>query len=193
MIQYTTSYLGREVLIRDLEERDVDRLAAYWHENSPALLQSLGVDLSKLKRPEDTRQRFLSSIHKTGAARERVCFVVESRNSLIAYTNLNIRSMEEAYGHFHVLQPSLWARAVSYVLFPTAVQIFFEVLPLRRVMFQTSPENRNINRMLRNFGLEPLRVHLDAPDGMARRGEFNVYTITREAGLNLSRVPMRRA
>ncbi len=188
MIHYQVQFRGKAVCIRDTEERDVDSIVAYWHQSAPSFLRSLGVDLSKLKSPVETRERFLNSLPDAGPSRPRATLVVAADGELISYANLNIRSSDEAYGHFHILNGGFSARGLAYLLFPAAIQIFFDVLPLRRVLFQTSPENFNINRMLESFGLKPQRVHIDVPDGMARPGAFNFYEIWRDDAKGLIRI-----
>lgn len=192
MLRRTAIFRNRPVCIRDIEDRDVGALVAYWHQSPHCFLSSLGVDLSKLRTPEETRVRFLASVARGDLPRDRVTFVVESERELIAYTNLNIRSGDEAYAHFHVLRDSLWTRAASYVLFPSAINVFFEATQLNKILFQTSPENRNINRMLESFGVRCRRMHLEAPDGMARPGEFNVYEIARDEAMSLARIAARK-
>jgi RimJ/RimL family protein N-acetyltransferase len=192
MVKCEKQFLGKRVVIRDIEERDVDALVAYWHQSSPDFLRSLGVELSKLKAPEETRRRFLASLPHNGASRERVTVIVESAGALVAYSNLNIRSTDEAYAHFHILKKGLWAKGVAYFLFPDAIEIFFADTPVPCISFQTSPENHNINRMLQSFAMTPELMHLDVPDGMARAGLFHVYKITRDEARFLTRSQARK-
>ncbi len=187
MIHYGTQFRGRKVWIRDIEERDVEPLVQYWHHSPPAFLKSLGVDLSKLKTPEETRRRFQESIPRGAAPRSCVSYIVESEKTLIAYTNLNVHALDEAYAHFHVLAASVRARAVCYVLFPKGMQIFFDTVPVNKIFFQTSPENQNVKRMLESFGLKCHQMCVDAPDGMARPGLFNVYEIDKRQAASLAR------
>jgi hypothetical protein len=189
MIHYRTRFRGKEVFIRDLEQRDVDLLVRYWHESPVPFLKSLGVDLAKLKSPAETRQRLLSFIPNGGGPRSRVYYIVESENQAIAYTNLNLGSGEsdEGVAHFHVLIPSLWAKAVCYVLFPEGMRLFFSAAPVARIVFQISPDNLNIARMLEHFNLQGRLVRLEVPDGMARPGLFNVYEIHKEQMPSLAR------
>jgi RimJ/RimL family protein N-acetyltransferase len=178
---------GHEVVIRNVEEGDVETLVSYWHDNDPAYLKSLGVDVSKLAAREVTRSRFLSSLPDAPGPRERATFVVTADGQLVAYTNLNFKSLDEVYVHVHTLARSSLAKALVYALFPRMVKIFFESYPITRLTMQTSPENQNINRFLTSFGLTPERVYIESPDGMARPGEFNVYDIPRAAADQIQR------
>ena len=187
MIHLRTHFHGRDVVIRDIEEGDVETLVSYWHDSDPAYLASLGVDLSKLAAREVTRSRFLASRPDAPEPRERATFVVTADGQLVAYTNLNFKTLDEVYVHVHTLARNSLAKALAYALFPQMIKIFFERFPITRLTMQTSPQNRNINRFLGSFGLTPERLHLDQPDGMARPGEFNVYEIPRAAADQIQR------
>jgi hypothetical protein len=189
MIHFTTTFHGLELTVRDLEERDVGTIVDYWHQSTPEYLKSIGVDVRKLTSPEETRARILSSLAGPPAQRARAYFVVTGGGGMVGYTNLHLPTPHEGYAHVHVLQPGVRMKAVARFLFPAILRLFFASFPIRKVIFQTSPENGNVNRMLARSGLRPARVELAHPDGMARPGQFNVYEVPREAceaGLLLS-------
>lgn len=187
MIYLDTTFHGHQVVLRDIEESDVDVLVSYWHDTDPAYLASLGVDLTKLASRDVTRSRFLSSRPGAQQPPERATFVVTCDARLVAYTNLNFKSMDEVYVHVHTVVRSSLAKALVYVYFPEMIKIFFNRFPITQLTMQTSPENQNINRFLAKFGLAPQRVYLTTPDGMARPGDFNVYEIPRSAANQIQR------
>src|SRR5215208_6894818 len=191
MIHLNTKFHGHDVIIRDIEESDLEILLSYWHDTDPAYLASIGVNLEKLVTKEVTRSRFLASIPGAQEPRERATFVVTSDGQLVAYTNLNFKSMDEVYVHLHTLVRSPLAKALTYHLFPEMIRILFNCFPITHLTMQTSPENININRFLGKFGLVPSRVYLETPDGMARPGEFNVYEIPRSAADHIRRSRMQ--
>ncbi len=188
MVFHETRLRDGNFKIRGVEASDLPALVAYWHDRGPDFLRSLGADPDKLPQREETARRFLGSIPRPGENQERATFIVEDdRRQPIAYTNINFSSSEEGVIHFHVLRPGPLGKAVAYLLFPEMVRIYFECFPLRRIVMQTSPANRNINRFLQRFGLEPQLRHLAKPDGMARPGDFNVYEIERGQAGRISR------
>lgn len=191
MIYLDTTFHGHQVVLRDIEESDVETLVSYWHETDPAYLASIGVDLTKLASRDVTRTRFLSSLPRAQQPRERATFVVTCDGHLVAYSNLNFKSMDEVYAHVHTVVRSSLAKALVYAYFPEMIKIFFNCFPIPRITMQTSPANQNINRFLAKFGLAPQRVHLAMPDGMARPGDFNVYEIPRSAASQIQRSKMQ--
>ena len=165
-----TEILGRQVVFRDLRPDEVETIVNYWHDGDPDFLYSLGVDPAKLVSRDATRERILSP--------GRVYFVIELNGDLVAYTNLNFRSQSEACAHFHALKPTARVKAVMYVLFPNVIRTLFSCFPLARIEMQTLPANRNIDRLLRRFGLEPRRKFIAHPDGLARPGELDIWELT---------------
>jgi len=187
MIYLDTTFHDHQVVLRDIEESDVETLVNYWHNTDPAYLASIGVDLTKLASRDVTRTRFLSSLPGAQQPPERATFVVTCDGQLVAYTNLNFKSMDEVYAHVHTVVRSTLAKALVYAYFPEMIKIFFKRFPITRLKMQTSPANQNINRFLAQFGLAPQRVHLATPDGMARPGDFNIYEIPRSAANQIQR------
>ncbi len=169
---------GSNIVFRDLIPDEVNTIVRYWHDEDPDFLYSLGLDPAKLVSRNATRERILSP--------GRAYFVIEVDGKLAAYTNLNFRSESEACAHFHVLKPGARIKAVTYVLFPDVIRTFFLRFPLARIEMQTRPENRNIARLLRRFGLTPRREFLNNPDGLARPGELDVWELKRGSALDTS-------
>lgn len=178
MDHFTTTIFGKTIVLRDLVEDDIEAIVSYWHDGDPAFLHSLGADPAKLVSRETTRERLLSSLDPIGLP-AKAYFVLSSGRDLLAYTNLNFRSASEAFAHFHVLHTGFRIKAVMYVLFPEVVRTFFSRFPLERIEMQTRHDNRNIDRLLRRFGLTPRQEFLDTPDGFGRAGNFNIYELKR--------------
>jgi RimJ/RimL family protein N-acetyltransferase len=182
MEYFKTPYSDTELTIRDIEEADVPAIVDYWYTSDPAYLRSIGVEVAKIAaRPrEEMERRFLSSIPRPGSETDHPTFVVASGDEVIAYTNLNIKSADEAYTHVHILKEELRSKGLASFLFLPMIRLFFSRFPIEKVVFQASPENEKVNGLIQRFGLMPQKVYLSNPDGMARAGEFNVYEITRQ-------------
>jgi RimJ/RimL family protein N-acetyltransferase len=191
------SWLGKPLVLREIELADVEHIVDYWHGTDPALLAPLGVDLSKLRSPEATRARFRAMVPAAQEADAPPCssraVVLCYGGKVVAYSNLNIKSPQDAILHFHVVaNKGPRVKALAYLLFPRVLRLFFDETGLDRITLQTATVNRHVGRLLAAFGLRPKRVHLDVPDGLARPGEFDVYEISREESRRLVRKRRRR-
>jgi len=177
---FRSKIFDKTIVIRDMAQQDVETIVRYWHDGDPTFLNSLGLDASKLVSRATTRERLLASVQ--GSLRSnRSYFVVADGTELLAYTNLNFRSESEACAHFHVLRRTARVKATMFVLFPAVITMFFNRFPLERIEMQTLPENSNIGRLLRRFGLSPRRTFLDNPDSLGRPGELNIWELKRNA------------
>jgi RimJ/RimL family protein N-acetyltransferase len=176
MDHFKAEVFGKKLVLRDLIEDDVDTIVGYWHDGDATFLNSLGADVSKLGSRDGTRERLLTSLQEASQP-SKAYFLVVSETERLAYTNLNFRSGTEACAHFHVLKHTARVRAIMYVLFPEVIKTFFSRFRLERIEMQTLPENKNIDRLLRRFGLASRRAFLDNPDGFARRGELNIWEL----------------
>jgi RimJ/RimL family protein N-acetyltransferase len=182
MDYFKADVFGNRVVLRDMVEGDVDTIVRYWHDSDPGFLHSLGADVSKLVSRDATRERLLTS-GKEALQPSKAYFAVVCGAELLAYTNLNFRSDAEACAHFHVLKRTPKVKAIMYVLFPEVIRTFFSRFQLERIEMQTLPENKNIDRLLRRFGLIPSRTFLANPDGFGRPGELNIWELRSPASL----------
>jgi hypothetical protein len=165
---------GVRVVARRLRLEDLDALVAYWHDSLPEYLASLGVDTRKLGSREETRARVATGLgHDRGA----VAFVAEIEGEIVAYTNVRVIEPDLACAHFHTLRRDSVVRRAAYAFFADVMRAAVEQLHVSQVRFETSVANRGINGFLQSFGLQPRRVRLEHPDGLALAGDFNVYEL----------------
>jgi len=180
MTHFEIDLQGELIRLRDLQEQDIPALISYWVDSSPEYIRSIGADPRKIPSRDQLLATYRSALPEAGPGRSRVVVIVESaKGNLIGYTNLFIKSADEAYAHVHILDPAYRSRGIAQTLFPHAIRLFFRLAPIGRILMQTSPENQRVNRFLQAVGLTPERIHIADPDGMARPGDFNVYTLER--------------
>lgn len=171
---------GKLFRLRDLTEEDIPKLVSYWADASPEYIRSIGAEPRKVPPREKLAELYRTALPGAGPQRPRVFFVAETAEGhVIGYTNLLIKSKDESYAHVHILDPEYRGKGLAQALFPLAIQCFFAVTEVSKILLQTSPENERVNRLLQTVGLTPERTYLDNPDGMARPGAFNVYTLER--------------
>jgi RimJ/RimL family protein N-acetyltransferase len=173
---------GHDVVARELRESDLDALVAYWHESPPDYLASLGVDLAKLGSPEQTRARLAGSLDGDGR-RTAITVVAEVGGQVVAYTNMRAIDDQTACAHLHTLVRDETVTALVYELFGPVIAAVLEALEVSHLRFETSVENRGINKYLESFGLQPKVVQLENPDGLARPGQFKVYEFDARAAV----------
>lgn len=180
MQHFTAEYKGLELRFRDLEEPDIPVIVSYWCESSLEYLRSIGVDTSKVGDKQAVQHRFRQAIPAEGRTRSTIVLVVEAPGrGLVGYTSLNSSDRDGGYAHVHILDEKLRGAGMAPFFFHRVIRFFLQQCSVDRIVFQASPENTNVNRLLQKSGLVPRRTYLQHPDGMARPGFFNVYELTR--------------
>ncbi len=173
---------GLDIVVRDLEAADIPAIVGYWHRSDPKVLESIGVDLTKIVSEEETASIFRRSLEKTCRPGDRVTLVITHDDRVVGYTNLNFVAKAEAYVHVHIIDPRYRCKGLVSVLFPHAARLFFDLFGVRTLKFQTSASNARINALLRRQGLsDPRSVYIEKPDGMAKAGSFFEYEIRAES------------
>lgn len=174
-----TEFGDSEVVLRDLDEGDIETFVSYWHDSPPEHLDFLGVDREKLGTPADTRERFRRSIRNGDPGQERVVLVVELDGCPVAYTNLHFVGPEENYIHGHVVDEELRDRGLASLMSLRVIEVAFREFPIDRLVLQIRATNGRINHVLGKLGLEFAPRHLADPDGLPAPGEFLVCEIDR--------------
>lgn len=179
---YGSVQVGKRVFtLRDLREDDIEAIVCYWHDSEPEYLESLGVDLNKLKNRDATAAVFRASLKGQRGRYDRATLVFAHDDKAVGYTNINYKDGGVAYAHVHVIYPEY--RNIGFVskLFETGVRVFLTEFPTNELRFQTNAVNRRINRYLEKLGMSIWQTEYVAnPDGMARPGTYHLYIVDRQ-------------
>jgi RimJ/RimL family protein N-acetyltransferase len=171
---------GTRLVFRDIAHRDVDAIAAYWHDKSDARLRILGVQRSALGSEDDIRRRLTNLVPKEeGHWQERRAFVIEFDGTVVGYTNVHIIEEGRAFAHIHFLTEEMRAKGLGSLIMVSAVRAVMPIFGVQALMFQTRPSNRPINILLRRvFGLEPQKRYVAQPNGgLASPGELYCWEL----------------
>jgi len=166
--------------LRDLVAGDVDAVVRYWYDSGDEHLDYLGIDRSLLGSIEDTRQRFVQAI-RTGDPNQRsLAFAITLDGEFAGYTLLNRYAPEINYSHWHITKAELRAAGLSTALYPHRIKLYFELVPMVRLIHQTRTRNTGVNRMLDKYVPVAETRYIDQPDGVALPGEFHLRYVFRE-------------
>ena len=179
--------------LRDLEERDVERITRYWFESGDAHLDFLGIDRRLLGSRDDTNARFRVAIPTGDANQMRLAFAVTLGGEFIGYTLLNRFDAQNNYSHWHIIAVDLRARGLSSALYPWRIKTYFDAAPIERLIHQTRTRNLAVNRMLDKFVPVKETVYLEHPDGVALPGEFHQRFVHRADIQHLFEIAAQRS
>jgi hypothetical protein len=197
-----TSALGRRVTTRageawfdsHISGAELDAIADYFFRPDDHL--DTLIDRSKLTDRAALRARYASWTYAGDPAQMSSVFALRFDGRLIGFTNLLRKRPEENYSHWHIIDPKDRAGGVSSAVYPTRIDLYFELFPIERLVHQTRTSNTGVNRMLDKFVPIAKTEFVARPDGLARPGEFHMRYVTRadlprirEVGERLARQP----
>lgn len=173
-----------ELIVRDIQESDIQEIVDYWHKSEPKFLESINVDISKIVSEEETARIFRLCVPENRQEGDRITLVACHGDRVVGYTNLNFfgdKEAKEAYAHVHTIDPKYRSKGVAAFVFKQVVHLFFSHFGLRTLKLQTSASNTRINNLLRRQGLLPVnKIYMEKPDGMAKPGYFYVYDVPKD-------------
>ena len=166
--------------LREMSSEDVGSIVRFWHESGDEFLDFLGIDRSRLRSEEDTRQRFLRAIPTGDPDQQNIAFAITVNGVFAGYTLLNRYTPEINYSHWHVTNPHLRASGLSTALYPYRIKTYFDWAPMDRLTHQTRTRNAGVNRMLDRYLPVAETRFIDHPDGVALPGEFHLRYVFRK-------------
>ena len=193
--------------LRDAMPTDVDAYVDYWHNSGDRIINFLRIDRTRLGTAEDSYRRFLRMIRVPGTEQPSIVFTITLNGEVMGYTNLNRHGPDDNYPHFHTYlhthrssvrnalreAPARTSAArigagLAAVLIGPIMRVCFDLFPVRRVVLQTRPTSRGINRAL-DFYMPPAETkYFEKPDGLAGPGEFHMrYVFAHDVPMMLER------
>lgn len=158
------SRLGRRVPTRlgpawfdNVTDTDLDVMAGYFNRPDPHL--DTLIDRTRFPGSAALRERHASWAWTGDSAQMSSVFALrvesEGASRLIGFTNLVRKTPEESYSHWHIIDPEDRAGGVSFAIYPTRIDLYFDLFPIERLVHQARVTNTGVNRML--DALSPVR------------------------------------
>jgi hypothetical protein len=178
--------LGRRVPTRlgpawfdaELSDGDLDTIVDYFT-RPDAHLDTL-IDRSRMPPPEKLRERYAAWRWAGDPDQMSSVFALRLDGRFVGFTNLLRRTPEENYSHWHIVDESCRAGGLSTAIYPTRIDLYFDLFPIARLVHQTRVTNTGVNRMLDKFVPVARIEHVDKPDGLSKPGEFVTRHVTRD-------------
>jgi len=167
--------------IRPLKAADVDLVLSYWAAATPADLERMGVDPTKLPGPDQMRAGLLKLLEtpETQTPAFYMLWLVDGKP--IGYTSLKgIIFGERGDMHLHIWDSACRGKGYGAVLFCKAALDFFERFKLRSIICEPGAMNPMPNGMLKHVGFRLLGSRIGASSELSKVCELNTYDIARD-------------
>jgi hypothetical protein len=172
-----------------LTDAEFDVIADYFT-RPDAHLDTL-LDRKRFPGKAALRERYMAWKWAGDPAQMSSIFALRLDGRLIGFTNLLRKSPTENYSHWHIIDPGDRAGGVSSSVYPTRIELYFELFPIERLVHQTRTTNTGVNRMLDKFVPIAKTEFVDRPDGLAKPGEFHMRYVTRADLLRIREIGER--
>lgn len=165
--------------LRDLGPEDIENVVAYWYQSGDQHLDALGIDRTLLGTAEDTRVRMLRGVRTGDPNQENLAFAITLEGTFAGYTLLSRYTPQLNYSHWHITDPRLRGSGLSSALYPHRIKLYFDSVPIERLIHQTRTRNLGVNRMLDRYLPVAETRYVERPDGVALPGEFHLRYVFR--------------
>jgi hypothetical protein len=184
--------LGQAWFDNHLTDTEFDVIADYFT-RPDAHLDTL-IDRARLPDKAALRERYTAWTWSGDPAQMSSIFALRLDGRLIGFTNLLRKTPQENSSHWHIIDPKDRAGGISTSVYPTRIELYFDLFPIERLVHQTRVTNTGVNRMLDKFVPIAKTEFIERPDGLAKPGEFHMRYVTgadlpriREIGAQLAR------
>ena len=141
------------VRIRPMDLADFEIRIAYFHEATDEHLNQLGVDRSRLPRPDAWRGSFQQNLARPLEERSENGVVWELDGRLVGFSTADqIRIGDEAHMHLHIADPERRASGLGTQFVRLTAEHLCDVLRLKRLYCEPNAFNVAPNRTLQKAG-----------------------------------------
>ncbi|OON67847.1 GNAT family N-acetyltransferase [Hymenobacter sp. CRA2] len=167
--------------VRELQPADIEPLADYWLNSSPAHLTGMGVDLAKMPGRAEWIAMLTEQLHTPGPAKQSYCLIFEVDGRAVGHTNINqIRPGEQAHMHLHLWDAEVRRQGLGSALVRLALPRFFAAYELQRLYCEPYALNPAPNRTLARLGFAFEREYVTTPGWLNFEQPVKRWMLTRE-------------
>lgn len=152
------------VSVREMTLSETETVIRYFHGSTPEHLEMLGVDPTRLPRPDAWREHFVREF-ALPAEKRLALFVVWIVEDAIAGLSScdKIVPGERANMHLHVVEPDLRQRGIGTAAVRASADLYFAKFALKRLYCEPNAFNVGPNRTLQKAGFRYVKTHMTVP------------------------------
>lgn len=171
----------RMLSIRPWTTEDLPKIAEYFCRGTDEFYEQLGIDRTKVPKPEAYARALAEQLAKSGTAVTAFYNIWEVEGRAVGHSSLkDIRYGEFGSQHLHTWEPLARGKGFGPILFCLSTIDFFSRFNLKELICEPSAKNPSPNRMLTKVGFEKIGSRVAASSDIAKLCEINTYRIDRE-------------
>jgi len=156
--------ISPSLLVREIQQSDIEPLSDYWFKSDPAFLINMGVDLSKMPTREEWEQMLNEQLSQSYKEKKSYCIIWLLDGEPIGHSNVNrIIFGEEAYMHLHIWEPGNRTKGLGLQFVKMTLPFFFEKMKLRKICCEPYSLNPAPNKTMEKLGFEFIKEYVTVP------------------------------
>ena len=166
---------------REIQEKDIPQITAYWLNASDDYLLGMGADPNKMPTEEYWHQALRTQIESPYSEKKAYATIWEIDGKAVGHCNINkIQFGEEAYMHLHFWHIENRRKGMGQELVKKSIPFFFEHMNLQVLFCEPYALNPAPNRTLPKVGFEFVKRYHTIPGGINLEQDVNQYKLTLE-------------
>ena len=168
--------------VREMAAADIELIADYWTTSSPAHLQGMGVDLSKMPSRSQFIDMLTSQLALPVTERRAYCIIWEADGLAVGHCNTNpTKYGEEAWMHLHLWNSGVRQKGMGTALVKMTLPLFFNNLQLKRLYCEPYALNPAPHKTLEKAGFHLGKEYTTVPGSINFEQPVKQWLITRQA------------
>jgi RimJ/RimL family protein N-acetyltransferase len=152
------------IVVREMVLAETTVVVDYFHHSTPEHLEMVGVDPTRLPKPNAWRERFE---HEFSLPLEKRLgfFVIWLVDDLaVGFSSCDkIVLGEHANMHLHIVEPERRQQGIGTECVRRSVAVYFQRLRLQKLFSEPNAFNVGPNRTLQNAGFKYVKTHMTVP------------------------------
>jgi RimJ/RimL family protein N-acetyltransferase len=166
--------------VRLMTSAETQIIIEYFHNATPEHLELLGVDPTRLPPRNIWQQYYDQELARPVAERNslQVIWLLNSRPIGFSTCDKIIRG-ERANMHLHIVEPDLRVQGLGTECVRQSVDIYFELLQLKRLYCEPNAFNAAPNRTAQKAGFKFVKTHMTVPGTLNYRQAVTQWVFER--------------
>jgi RimJ/RimL family protein N-acetyltransferase len=167
--------------VRELQEKDIDAITAYWLHSDAEFLKGMGVDLTKLPTRQEWRAMLTEQLQTPLLEKKSYCIIWEVEGSAVGHSNINkIIPGQEAFMHLHLWDTEVRQKGYGTRLIHLTLPYFFKGYRLKTLYCEPYALNPAPNRTLERAGFRPVKEYVTTPGWINFEQPVRLWQMTAE-------------
>ena len=164
--------------VRELQHNDLDNLVQYWTQDNPEHFLRMGVDLKKIPKGPEFKNKLASQIDLAYSEKKTYCIIWLVNDQAVGHCNCNpIQFGESAFMHLHLWNNRNRKKGMGTALVKLSIPYFFEHLNLKELFCQPYALNPAPNKTLAKLGFHLVKKYTTIPGPLNFEQEVKLWRL----------------